>query len=47
MVFEPGMLKLHVAFGDGKQSATMFSLKAIDLNKLFVGKQFGTEATDI
>src|SRR5262249_9723938 len=34
LVFEPGPLKLHVAFGDGKKSATNFSVKSIDLNKL-------------
>ncbi len=38
MVFEPGPLKLHVAFGDGKQSATAFPLKEIDLAQLFMGK---------
>jgi isopenicillin-N N-acyltransferase like protein len=34
MVFEPTALKLHVAFGDGKKSATAFPLKEIDLSKL-------------
>jgi hypothetical protein len=34
MVFEPEPLKLHVAFGDGKRSATTFPLKEIDLSKL-------------
>jgi hypothetical protein len=34
MVFEPNPLKLHVAFGDGVQSATTFPLKTLDLGKL-------------
>lgn len=34
MVFEPGPLKLHVAFGDGKKSATELPLKEIDVGKL-------------
>ncbi len=35
MVFEPRTLKLHVAFGDGKVSATERPLQEIDLSKLF------------
>jgi predicted choloylglycine hydrolase len=34
MVFEPESLKLHVAFGDGKKSATSFPLKSVDLKEL-------------
>jgi len=34
MVFEPKVLKLHVAFGDGKKSATEFPLKELDLKEL-------------
>jgi hypothetical protein len=34
MVFEPGPLKLHVAFGDGVKSATTLPLKNLDLAKL-------------
>jgi hypothetical protein len=34
-VFEPATLKLKLAFGDGKQSATEFALKEIDLKSLF------------
>jgi hypothetical protein len=34
LIFEPRLLRLHVAFGDGKQSATAFPLKDIDLSKL-------------
>jgi hypothetical protein len=34
MVFEPGPLKLHVAFGDGKRSATTFPLREVDLSAL-------------
>jgi isopenicillin-N N-acyltransferase-like protein len=30
-VFEPKPLKLHVAFGDGKKSATAFPLREVDL----------------
>lgn len=33
MVFEPKTLRLHVAFGDGKRSATEFPLKEIDLSE--------------
>jgi hypothetical protein len=39
MVFEPGPLKLHVAFGDGKSSATTFPLRAIDLSALMNPKK--------
>jgi isopenicillin-N N-acyltransferase like protein len=35
LVFEARSLKLHVAFGDGKRSATTFPLKEIDLGPLF------------
>jgi hypothetical protein len=34
MIFEPGPLKLHLAFGDGTKSATTFPLKEIDLRAL-------------
>jgi hypothetical protein len=33
MVFEPKELVLHVAFGDGKKSATEFPLRKLDLSK--------------
>jgi hypothetical protein len=46
LVFEPGPLKLHVAFGDGKRSATDFPLKRIDLSQLLKpgppGRRSGT-----
>jgi hypothetical protein len=34
MVFEPGPLRMHVAFGDGRRSATTLPLKEIDLRPL-------------
>jgi isopenicillin-N N-acyltransferase-like protein len=34
LVFEPGPLKLHAAFGDGDKSATKFPFREIDLGKL-------------
>jgi hypothetical protein len=34
MVFEPGPLRLHVAFGDGKRPASAGTLKEIDLRPL-------------
>jgi hypothetical protein len=34
MVIEPRPLKIHLAFGDGKKSATEFPLREIDLGKL-------------
>jgi hypothetical protein len=35
MVFEPQELRMHLALGDGKQSATTRQLQAIDLGPLF------------
>jgi hypothetical protein len=34
-VFEPATMKLKIAFGDGKKSATEMPLKEIDLKTLF------------
>ena len=36
LVFDAKSLKLHLAFGDGKRSATSFALKEIDLAALFL-----------
>jgi isopenicillin-N N-acyltransferase like protein len=38
LVFEPATLKLKVAFGDGKKSATDVPMKEVDLKALFEGK---------